>query len=200
MIVERTRTRAQQGGFENVTVGPAGARLTAFIVALELPARILILGAGADAEPVVKIAALLGWHITVVDHRSAYLDERRFPANTKLFETQPETLSTALKLDDFDAAVVMSHHLVSDAAYLRALAVTQVPYVGLLGPAARRRRLLEELGDGARQLGNRLYGPVGLDIGARTPEAIAVAIVAEIQAFLAGRAGESFRLAVQQNA
>jgi xanthine/CO dehydrogenase XdhC/CoxF family maturation factor len=200
MIVERTRNRARQGGFENVTVGPAGARLTAFIAALDLPPRILILGAGADAEPVVQIATLVGWRITVVDHRSAYLDARRFAADTKLLEAQPQTLSAALDLDDFDAAVVMSHHLVSDAAYLRALAASHVPYVGLLGPAARRRRLLGELGDSARQLGSRLYGPVGLDIGARTPEAIAVAIVAEIQAFLTGRAGESFRLAVQQNA
>lgn len=200
MIVERARNRAQQGGFENITVGPAGARLTAFIAALELPTRLLLLGAGADAEPVVAIAALLDWHVTVVDHRSAYLVAGRFPASTTLREAQLAQVSMAVELDDYDAAVVMSHHLVADAAYLRALAAAAVPYVGLLGPAARRRRLLAELGDAARQLGDRLYGPVGLDIGARTPEAIAVAIVAEIQAFLAGRAGESFRLGARRNA
>jgi xanthine dehydrogenase accessory factor len=193
-IIEHCQRRAQQGGFETVTVGPRDQSITAFIAALELPARLLILGAGADAEPVVEIATLLGWRITVADHRAAYLAKGRFADGTHLTELRPERLATDLSLADFDAAVVMSHHLVSDTEYLRALAGTSIPYVGLLGPAARRRRLLAELGDEAARLGARLYGPVGLDIGARTPEAIAIAIVAEIQAFLAGRHGESFRV------
>ena len=90
MIVEHCAAVVPlQGGFDTVTVGPAGARLTAFVAALELPPRLLILGAGADAEPVVEIAALVGWQVTVVDHRSAYLDVRRFAADTRLLEAQP---------------------------------------------------------------------------------------------------------------
>ncbi len=90
------------------------------------------------------------------------------------------------------AAVVMSHHLLSDQAYLAALADSSIPYVGLLGPAPRRIRLLHEIGDKAAKLSGRLYGPIGLDIGARSPETIALAIVAEIQAVMAGREGGSF--------
>ncbi|MGH8313982.1 MAG: XdhC family protein, partial [Steroidobacterales bacterium] len=115
-------------------------------------------------------------------------------------ELEPQRLLTEISLGDFDAAVVMSHNLDSDARYLRALAASSMPYIGLLGPAARRRRLLADLGAAARQLGDRLYGPVGLDIGARTPEAIALAIVAEIQAFFAGRQGAPFRAGVGSDA
>ncbi len=72
-------------------------------------------------------------------------------------------------LADFAAAVVMSHHLESDLQYLRALAHSAVPYVGLLGPAARREKLLADLGADAALLRPRLRAPVGLDIGGRSP-------------------------------
>ena len=82
----------------------------------------------------------------------------------------------------------MSHHLASDVAYLRALSAAGLPgYVGLLGPAARRRRIAQEFGPAAEGLKPRLRGPVGIDIGAVTPEAIALAIVSEVHAWLAAR-------------
>jgi xanthine dehydrogenase accessory factor len=87
----------------------------------------------------------------------------------------------------------MSHHLVADGHYLAQLAGASIPYVGLLGPAARRERLFAEIGDEATQmLRPRLRAPVGLDLGGRTPEAIALSIVAEIQAALNGRRGLPF--------
>jgi len=83
--------------------------------------------------------------------------------------------------------VVMSHHLNSDAAYLRELATAKTrAYVGLLGPRARRRRLMQEIGNAADYLQARLHSPVGLNLGALTPEAIALAIVSEIHGWLAG--------------
>jgi xanthine dehydrogenase accessory factor len=91
----------------------------------------------------------------------------------------------------------MSHHLASDESYLRALSAwPQVGYVGLLGPAARRARLLTALGADGASLQPRLHAPVGLDIGARTPEAIALAIAAELHSWIA-RNGDSPRAAIQ---
>ena len=76
----------------------------------------------------------------------------------------------------------------SDAMYMREMAQTGLPaYVGLLGPEARRTRLAQELGPMADSLKSRLHGPVGIDIGAVTPEGIALAIVSQIHAWLAGR-------------
>jgi xanthine/CO dehydrogenase XdhC/CoxF family maturation factor len=163
-----------------------------FVASIAPPPRVLLLGGGPDVRPVVTLADFLGWKVTVVDHRSAYLDAARFPASARLVETPAAQVASAIRLDDFDAAIVMSHHLDSDLLYLRALASAHVPYDGLLGPAARREKLLGDLGDQAISLRARLRAPVGLDIGGRTPEAIALSIVGEVQAALSGRGGRPF--------
>jgi len=163
-----------------------------FVAAIAPPPHLLLLGGGPDARPVATLANFLGWRLTVVDHRRAYLDPAHFPRETKLVETPAEDVAAALDLDACTAAVVMSHHLVSDLQYLRALASSAVPYVGLLGPAARREKLLADIGDPVPSLRARLRAPVGLDIGGRTPEAIALSIIGEVQAALAGRGGRPF--------
>jgi xanthine dehydrogenase accessory factor len=162
------------------------------IVDVELPPRLLVLGAGPDAMPLVEIAGLMNWQVIVRDHRPAYAVAERFPRARQVVLQPAAELSADLRSNHYDAAVVMSHHLLSDQAYLAALADSSIAYVGLLGPAPRRARLMSELGEKAKALSGRLRGPVGLDIGARSPETIALAIVSEIQAVLAGRAGGSF--------
>jgi xanthine/CO dehydrogenase XdhC/CoxF family maturation factor len=124
-----------------------------------------------------------------VDHRPAYAVPADFPgAEVKLCD--PRLLRECVPIERCHAAVVMSHHLLSDASYLRELALTGLPaYIGLLGPEARRVRLAQELGPAADALKSRLRGPVGIDIGAVTPEGIALAIVTQIHAWLAGRGG-----------
>lgn len=163
-----------------------------FVTRIAPPPRILLLGGGPDARPVAQLGAFLGWRMTVVDHRATYLVPARFAPGTELIESRATGVADAVRLDDFAAAVVMSHHLDSDLAYLRALAGSAVPYVGLLGPAARREKLLADLGTDAQKLRTRLRAPVGLDIGGRAPESIALSIVGEIHAVLAGHGGRPF--------
>jgi xanthine dehydrogenase accessory factor len=163
-----------------------------FVAAVAPPPHLLLLGGGPDARPVATLAAFLGWRITVVEHRAAYLVSERFPPLTRLVETRPADVTAAVTLAEYSAAIVMSHHLDSDLHYLRALAGSTVPYVGLLGPAARREKLMSDLGDAAVALRPRLRAPVGLDIGGRAPESIALSIVAEVHAALEGRAGRPF--------
>lgn len=150
-------------------------------ILVEPPPQILVLGAGLDAEPVVRFAAELGWRCTVVDHRKAYIDNGDFTAAVATYCTASNRLSDALDLDDYDMAVVMSHHLASDRDYLMHLADTSVAYIGLLGPPNRRERLLADLGESGRKLDGRLYGPAGIPIGGRGPAAIALSIVAQMQ-------------------
>jgi xanthine/CO dehydrogenase XdhC/CoxF family maturation factor len=146
--------------------------------------RILVLGAGMDAEPVVRMATELGWRCTVVDHRDTYIERGSFDRAEAVICAPAENLAAAVRLSQFDAAIVMSHHLVSDRAYLRQLAETEIGYVGLLGPVNRRDRLLAELGAGGESLDGRIHGPAGLDIGGRGAAAIALSIVAQVQNFL----------------
>jgi xanthine dehydrogenase accessory factor len=162
------------------------ARWHLLFMPLSLPPRLLILGAGADAVPVVDFAARLNWRVTLVDHRPAYAVPAHFPYAERVVLARPEELAQVIDLKRFTAAVVMSHHLPSDLEYLRVLSAGPLPYVGLLGPVARREKLLSELGAEAQRLRPRLHAPVGLNLGGRTPEAIALAIVAEIHAFVHG--------------
>jgi xanthine dehydrogenase accessory factor len=162
-------------------------RLRAFVQYLAPPPHVLLCGAGPDAQPVAAAARALGWRVSVVDHRPAYADAQRFPgAHVMLADagSLPETVD----LTRCHAVVVMSHHLSTDIAYLHALGAARAPsFVGLLGPPARRQRILRELGPAGEALRERLRGPVGIDIGAVTPEGIALAIVGEVHAWLAER-------------
>ena len=162
-----------------------GGRTRALAECLAPIPRLLICGCGPDAEPVASAARALGWRVALVDHRPAYAKPERFPGATVRLAPAAE-LATTLTEFNCHAVVVMSHHLTSDTEYLRVLAQYERPgYVGLLGPAARRRRLLDELGSAATRLASRLRAPVGLRIGAVTPEGIALAMIGEIHAYLA---------------
>jgi xanthine/CO dehydrogenase XdhC/CoxF family maturation factor len=172
-------------GMVGTLEGP-GARWQLLLVPLSLPPSLLLLGAGPDALPVVDLAARLHWRVTLVDHRPAYAVSKHFPTAERVLLVRPEELAQALDLSYFNAAVVMSHHLPSDLEYLRALGAGPVPYIGLLGPIARREKLLSELGADAERLRPRLHAPVGINLGGRTPEAIALAIAAEVHAFVHG--------------
>jgi xanthine/CO dehydrogenase XdhC/CoxF family maturation factor len=147
--------------------------------------RILVLGAGPDSVPVVGGFQTLGWPVTVGDHRPGYLARPGFEAAARQLVVDEAAVGALVAAGPWSAAVVMSHHLVADERYLRALAAADMPYVGLLGPRRRRQRLLERLAPGlVDRLVPRLHAPVGLDLGADSPASIALSIVAEVHSAL----------------
>jgi xanthine dehydrogenase accessory factor len=159
----------------------------AYVQSLAPPPHLLICGAAPDAQSVASAARALGWRVTVIDHRPAYAVAAQFPG-CDVRVASPRSLRSEVDLSRCHAAVVMSHHLPSDENYLRELAQAGLPaYVGLLGPKARRSRLAKELGPLTEKLGTRVRGPVGLDLGAVTPEGIALSIIGQLHAWLAGR-------------
>ena len=190
MALEAAAQSLREGASRGMDWDNGGGRMRALVQFLAPPPHLLICGAGPDAQPVAGAARALGWRVSVVDHRPFYAVAADFPgAEVRLCD--PRLLSSSIALEQCHAAVVMSHHLHSDAAYLRELSQAGIPaYIGLLGPEARRARLAQELGADADNLKLRLRGPVGIDIGAVTPEGIALAIIAQIHAWLAGRGGE----------
>lgn len=179
--LERAARTSEPGAFE------VPGRYRLFLLPLALPPRLLLVGAGPDALPVARLAAQLHWKVTVVDHRAALASPTRFPDAEHVLTLPMAHLAAELEVTGFQAAVVMTHQLEADRDSLRALAGMPVPYIGLLGPAARAERLLEELGEDAHRVRGRLHSPVGLDLGGRSPQAIAVSIVAEILAFIHGK-------------
>ena len=164
---------------------------TVLYAPLQAIPRLLVLGAGLDAVPVVNMAAELGWRVTVADHRPAYLEKGVFEAAERALLIDPAAMSQELGPAQYDAVIVMSHHLLTDQAYLEQLADVEVGYLGVLGPRERRDRLLEALGESGAPLRSKLMGPVGLDIGADDPESIALSLLAEIHTVLAGASGRA---------
>ena len=166
-----------------------GHELKAFYDIIKPPSHLLVIGAGPDAVPVVQLAKDLGWRVTIVDHRPAWTTPERFPCADQLLHCYPEELAGSVALDQVHAMVLMTHNIEYDERYLKVIAAGNIPYVGLLGPAARRDRLLDSLAEMAGRIQGRVFGPAGLDIGAETPEEIALAIMAEIQAVMHRRDG-----------
>ncbi|MFC1688040.1 XdhC family protein [Pseudomonadota bacterium] len=160
---------------------------TLSIIEIHMPARtrVLICGAGPDALPVARVLSELDWEVEIVDHRSAFARQERFPRSCRVTLTRPDRLGESIDLTGMDAVVIMSHHLENDSEYLKQVSTHGIPYIGALGPKARRDRLCEM----AACTDLQVYGPVGLDIGAELPSAIALSVAAEIHAVLNHRDG-----------
>lgn len=150
-----------------------------FAEVLAPPPRLVVCGAGDAARPLVAYASDSGYAVTVVDHRAAFLSCDRFPAARRLVTLQPEDGPAALAIDSDTAVVIQTHSLAHDREWLRFFLRTDASYIGLLGPRARTDQILRQIG---AQDGRRVYGPVGLDLGAEGPAQIAISIVAELLA------------------
>jgi xanthine/CO dehydrogenase XdhC/CoxF family maturation factor len=158
------------------------------------PSRLLVCGAGHDADPVVKYAAELGFETIVTDDRRHLLTAERFPEGTELVHAEARELSSVMPLDERTYVVLMSHNYLRDLEYLRQLHDRPVPYIGALGPSERLDRLYADLASEGvvfdSEAKRRIRGPAGLDIGAEGPVEIAWSIISEVLAVRTGTTGE----------
>ena len=158
---------------------------------------LVIIGAGPDSVPLARFAKELGWSVTVIDHRPAFITQERFPNADSLILARPEEMQEKIEFKGNTVAVIMTHNFSHDLQLLRTLLPSPALYVGILGPSKRTELLLEKVRESgftpsAKQL-ERLHGPIGLNIGAESPEEIALSVLSEIQAFLNGRGGGFLR-------
>ncbi|MDQ4122539.1 MAG: XdhC family protein [Acidobacteriota bacterium] len=174
----------------------AEGKVEFFIEPIKPPLALIVFGAGADAVPLVRLAQELGWVVTVVDHRLAYATPERFP-DAEVWIARAEDVNLNEIYDRNAVAVVMAHNFERDKQALKRALQGRFRYIGVLGPRRRTETLLQALADEGETFSDeqlkRLFAPVGLDIGADTPEAIALSIIAEINAVLANRAGGFLR-------
>jgi xanthine dehydrogenase accessory factor len=168
--------------------------LGSFEVLIELiqpPPHLVIFGAGRDALPLAQFAKALGWQLTIVDCRSLATTGDRFPMADQITLSRRDIISQQVPIVANTIAVVMTHNYLDDFAILQWLCASPAQYIGILGSRQRTERLLQELQPkvdiNANAQCHRLHAPVGLDIGAETPEEIAIAIIAEIQAVITDR-------------
>jgi xanthine dehydrogenase accessory factor len=168
-----------------------------FMESIRPPTALFIFGAGDDAQPLARIAMELGWRVTIADPRPSRPTQARFPGAAGFVLGPAEELVARTAPGPGSLAVVMTHHYRHDLPLLRHLLPLPLAYLGLLGPRVRADRLLSEISHGGLAITpamrSRLHAPVGLDLGADSPEEVALSIIAEMRASLAGRDGRPLR-------
>jgi xanthine/CO dehydrogenase XdhC/CoxF family maturation factor len=165
---------------------PGGAEVFRDVV--PAPLELIVFGAGDDAQPLVRMAKELGWHVTLIDSRPAYASRERFPLADRIWVASAEQIASHLELDRRAFVVVMTHRFQEDVRLLQVLLPRPLAYLGILGARRRTERLFAILSDGdpapTSEQRERVHAPIGLDLGATTPESIALSILAEIQGHL----------------
>jgi xanthine/CO dehydrogenase XdhC/CoxF family maturation factor len=159
-----------------------------FIEPVKLPLKLFIFGSGYDAIPLLELADKIGWQVIVIDHRQAWATKERFPQAQEIIVEKAENLPRETFFDENAAAVLMTHNYERDRETFRVLHSIPLNYIGALGPKKRTEKILKELSfDGINfneQQLEKIYAPIGLDIGAENPEDIAIAIISELCAVL----------------
>ena len=158
--------------------------------------RLLIIGGEHDAVTLCEISAKMGWEVHVVTHPTDDKTHERFPGAESFQALLPEELQ-ATRIDDQTAVVLMTHSFSRDLGYLINLKSDSFAYLGVLGPKKRREKLLDALieqdPDVEASFLDNIYGPAGLDIGAETPQEIAISILSEILAIVRDQTVMSLR-------
>jgi xanthine/CO dehydrogenase XdhC/CoxF family maturation factor len=171
--------------------------VTAFIEYLQPAVSLVVIGAGNDAIPMMQLGDMMGWDVRVVDGRNTHAKPERFASACQILVSKPEKVLEQIPMDDQTVFVMMTHNYNYDLAMLKALLPRDVPYIGMLGPKKKLDRMIDELRGAGMEITDemlkKVFGPVGLEIGAETAEEIALSIVAEIRAVLNGKPGGYLR-------
>lgn len=174
-----------------------GGRMEIFVEPLLPVPRLWLLGAGHVAKPTAALARSVGFEVHVVDEREEWNTGDRFPGCELVLGDPSEELRRA-GLGSDDWVLITTHDHVLDEAALQAAAESEAQYVGLVGSRRKALRLLERVAEkvGRELQRDRVFAPVGLDIGAVSPEEIAVSIVAELVALRHGQPAAHLRVVV----
>lgn len=158
-----------------------GGTATVLLEIVEKAPRLLVVGAGHCGRALARAAAFSGYEVTVADERGEQLDSAAFPPDVRLVHVKDDYSDLPLP-DPKDFVALVSRGHVTDGLAFRRLRGVPIAYLGMIGSKAKRKALFDELrkeGFGEDEL-NRAKNPIGLDIGAESPEEIAIAIVAEL--------------------
>lgn len=166
--------------------GQSRSREVAVVIAVSAePPKMLIFGAVDFSDALSQAAKLLGYHVVVVDARSVFATKERFPRADEVVVAWPNDylFEWGATLDERDAICILTHDPKFDVPAIEASLATRAGYIGVMGSRRtqedRMARLVAE-GVSIEEVRNRVSGPIGLDIGARTPQETAISILAEV--------------------
>src|SRR5918995_4164922 len=194
-IVEGARAMLEGGKTGTVHYGPRGQRrmedVAVFIQSFAPPPRMYVFGAIDFASAVARTGKFMGYRVTVCDARAVFATRERFPTADEIVVAWPDEFLKTAEVDKRTVICVLTHDPKFDVPVLKSALATPAGYIGAMGSRRthnNRTARLKEEGVTDEEL-SRIASPIGLDIGARTPEETAVAIAAEIIAFRTGHSG-----------
>jgi len=156
--------------------------------------RLLLIGAGPDTPPLFNLAQQLGFLVQVIDQRSQVLQRYNFTQNVSAIEVSSNNLDAFINQNPQDFVLVKTHNQQLDADYLSQICLAELSYVGLLGPKERAQRVVDQMLAPAPK---NLVAPAGLDLGGDGAHAIALSIVAQIQAQHENMSAQSLAIKAQ---
>src|SRR5262249_26403217 len=190
LIVETPRALLARGDSGTRTFPLSeGDTIEVFFAVYPAPPTLIVVGAGHISIPLTRLAKVLDYRVIVVDAREAFATRERLPEADELLLEWPDEALEHLPLTGATAVAVLTHDAKVDVPALRVALQSPASYVGAIGSRGtreRRNERLREAGVTDEQI-SRIYGPIGLDIGARTPEEIALAILAQVVAVRQGQ-------------
>jgi xanthine dehydrogenase accessory factor len=193
-LSEPTETLVADGKGETLSVETDEATIEVFVEGVRPPPELVVFGSGHDVGPVVELAKLVDFRVTVVPFRGGHADSGRFPGADEVVSTSPRDVGDLREWDEDAYAVIMSHNFLDDRIALEALLETPVPYIGLMGPKKRFEEMTEDFAEEGRTFSEaeieRIYTPIGLSLGGDTPYQIAYSIVGELLAVAHDRTPE----------
>ncbi|MTI32880.1 XdhC family protein [Xanthovirga aplysinae] len=161
------------------------------------PIQLMIFGAGFDAKPLTEYAKSLGWKVSISDECIAHLAPINFPSADQIILCKRSYVRKNFFVTPYTAVVLMSHNYKYDKEVLKQILPTQAGYIGILGPRKRTDKIFQELEEKgitfSEEQQNLIHSPIGLDIGASTPDEIALSIITEILAKFSHRSGGFLR-------
>lgn len=177
------------------SVGSCGATLEVFVEPVRPEPRLILAGSGYVAQSLTRLATMLGWRVSLLDDRSEFVQSAALPENVTLTVGDIPELLPTLAPDAMTALVIVTRGHRIDQEALEAALNTPAGYIGMIGSPGKVRTIYRKLlrkGIAAEAL-ERVHSPVGLDLGAKTPDEIALSIAAELLLWRRGGSGQSLR-------
>lgn len=185
-LAEPAKTLSTAGKADTIEVSLDSGSIQVFLDGIAAPPELLVFGTGHDVRPVVELAALADFHVTVVGFRGATATEERFPSADRVIATSPAAVRDEVDIDERTYTVVMTHNFIDDRLTLAELTQSATPYIGLMGPTDRFSEMLSAFEEEGRTFDqetlDRIYTPIGIDLGGGAPYQIATSIISELLA------------------
>ncbi len=193
ILIADAETCLSIGKSQSNTYQTENGEVQIFLEVLLPAVHLIVYGGNYDIYPMVKLAKEIGWKVSVVCNP--------LKVQKKLFDWADAVIEkekgTEVSIDEYTVALLMAHDYNTDFNNLQHLLKTEIPYIGLLGPKKRSEKMYKALAEEGKAISEidaaRIASPVGLDIGASTPEEIAISIIAEIKTVFSKRSGERLK-------